>query len=166
DLRAAAQTADALKHQPLARASALEEIALAQAQAGDRAAALKSLAEALRLNDATLADEPSKNQARAQIAVKRAKAGDIEGALPAAAGLRVDPKSGYHDKGYALRHIAAEQAKRRDVSGALQTAQSIKDGRVRVEALTGIAEAQAEGGDREAGQKALADAQRVAEALT
>src|SRR6185369_4807899 len=102
DLKGALATAERLRPDPLSRAGAMEEIALAQARAKDRATALKSLQEALALYNATLASEDNKNGARAEIAVKQAKVGDIEGALRAARELRFDRDSGYHDKAHAL----------------------------------------------------------------
>jgi hypothetical protein len=150
---------------PLARAGALEEIAFAQANNKDRTAAAKSLQEALALYDATLAGEDNKNGARAGIAVRQARIGDIEGALRGAAALKFDRASGYHDKAYALRHIALEQLRAGDAKAALQTIDGIQDLDLRADALLAIAEAQTDAGDVVAANESLQAATRVASTI-
>ncbi|MDB5312427.1 MAG: tolB 1, partial [Gemmataceae bacterium] len=165
DVEASRETADALKHQPLSRAGVLEELALAQARKGDRAAAAASLREALRLNDATLADAKNRNGARAENAVRQARIGDVAGALRAAAALDFDTESGYPDRAYALRHIAVEQAKQGDTPGSLKTLRDIPDDADRARALVGLAEAQAGGNDRAGAEKTFAAARDIAVSL-
>jgi RNA polymerase sigma factor (sigma-70 family) len=160
DLKAALQIADQLKHQPLSRAGALEEIALAQAKAGDRAAAAASLQEALRLDETTLAEEDARSRARARIAIARAQIGDVAGALETAAALRVED-----DKVQALQGIAVEQVKAGDLKSARKTIEGIKDPEQKVHAGMALAEVQADAGNRDAARESLLAAQRVADAL-
>src|SRR5205823_1112795 len=135
DLKAALELADQLKHQPLARAGALEEIALAQAKAGDKTAAAASLQEAQRLNDATLAGEDARSSARARTAIIRAQMGDLAGALESAAGLQVE-----EDKVHALQGIAVQQVKAGDLKSALKTIDGISAAERKAHALLAIAE--------------------------
>jgi hypothetical protein len=154
-----------LRHQPLSRAGVLEELALAQARKGDRAAAAESLREELRLYDATLADANNRNGARAEVAVKQARIGDVAGARKAAAALEFDKESGYADRAYALRHIAVEQAKQGDTPGAIKTLRDIPAAADRARALVGLAEAQAGGNDRAGAEQTLATARDIAASL-
>lgn len=165
DVDAAKKTADALKHQPLSRASVLAELALAQAKAGDRIAAAESLAEALRLNVTTLAEADSRNRARAENAVSLAKIGDIAGARKAAAGLDLNPESGRSDRVYALRLIAVEQVKQGDRPGAVKTLGDIPAVADRARAWLEIAEAQAEAADRAGAAESIQAARTLAESV-
>jgi RNA polymerase sigma factor (sigma-70 family) len=160
DVKAALQLAEQLKHQPLARAGALEEIARAQAKAGDKTGAAASLQEALRLDEATLAGEDARSSARARIAITRAQTGDFAGALETAAGLQVE-----EDKSQALQGIAVQQVKAMDLKSALKTIDGINNEQRKAHALMAVAETQADAGNRDAAQETLRAAQRVGDSL-
>jgi RNA polymerase sigma factor (sigma-70 family) len=163
DVKAALQTADGLRHQPLARASALEEIALAQAKAGDRAAAGASLQEALRLHTATLAQEEDRRAARARVAVLQAQVGDVAAALASAAAL---PKEGDgEDREAALAGIAAEQARAGDLRGALRTLDGVTDPARKVSTLVDMAATEAAAGHEAASRETLQAARALADSL-
>lgn len=135
----ALKIADALKA-PLVRAGALEGIALAQGEWGEHDGAAKSLREALRLYDATLTDAKKREDARAEIAIKQARTGDIEGARQTAAKLEFDKESTHRGRGAVLQAIASEQAKKGDMPGAYKTLDELPNPEARVAALVSVAQ--------------------------
>ena len=141
------------------RASALSDIAAAQAKAGDNAGARVTLAEALQTAD-KIDWASQRADALHDIAAAQAKAGDIAEALQTAE--KIGDASW---RASVLRDIAAAQAKVGDIAEALQTAEKIGDASWRASALRDIAAAQAKAGDKAGASVTLAKARRAAEKI-
>jgi RNA polymerase sigma factor (sigma-70 family) len=164
-LKLAHQKAAAVK-EPELRARALLLVAAAQTRAGERAAALQTLREALR----AAADMPADSHANvhdrwqvlAMIAGAQAEAGDVDAARTTVArvrnpdaaveGIKDGSATGAH--AYAWRLIAAAQARAGKAGEAVRTAGLIGDkaAYLKWDALVDIAEAQARAGDWQAAQ--------------
>jgi tetratricopeptide (TPR) repeat protein len=168
----------------LERSSALEEIAKAQAQAGDieeakktaeevdgvyKSSALSQIAAAqAQAGDieeakktAEEVDGVYKSSALSQIAAAQAQAGDIEGAKKTAEEI-----GGYWGKPSALIEIAAAQAQAGDIEGAKKTAEEITRSDRKSSALTEIAAAQAQAGDNAGSRATFQEAIRSADETT
>lgn len=176
DIKGALHTARTIGRDSF-KAEALKEIAVAQAKAGDRTAATQTFQQALRivaiLRDESLKEEalriypshesnagihmqgyPLKANALKEIAVARAKTGDVKGALQTAVtiqnvGVRAD----------TLYQIAVIQAEAGDTEGALRTAATIQRDPPKSWALRIIAIAQAKAGDIKGALKTAATIQ-------
>jgi len=108
------------------KAFALMNIATARADAGDRAVATSSFAEAVRVAD-SIQEQPrefKKGQTLMFIAKAQAEAGDVAAAIATATSITT---RGTNSKDWALAHIASAQAKAGDVKGAMDTVDLIPD---------------------------------------
>ncbi|MBD1866141.1 AAA family ATPase [Cyanobacteria bacterium FACHB-471] len=167
--------AQALKEIAIAQATTLKEIAIAQVNAGDAAAALTTAqqikdlsfqAETLKeiaiaqvnAGDAAAAlttaqqikDPSSQAETLKEIAIAQANAGDVSAILTAAE--QIEHLS---FKAETLKEVAIAQAKAGDVTAALTTAEKIEDPDDKARALKEIAIAQAKAGDVAAAQTTL-----------
>lgn len=147
DIQGALQTVGNMGN-PYLQASALAEIAVAQAERGDRLAAEATLRKAAQVASATR-DFTSKAPALLGIAQAYAKVGDRASATrifrQARQTVRVSDDERY--KTDALMDLAMVQSGARDFSGAVETAEGIRDIYARAHAWRIIATAQ--GGNRE-----------------
>jgi hypothetical protein len=107
----------------------------------------------------TLADAGQRDAARADVAVKQAMIGDVEGALLATAALDADHRTD------TLARIAVEQAKQDDVPGAVKTLGTIRDVNARARGFLDLARAQSDAKNRAGAEKSLAAATDVAAPL-
>ena len=129
------------------RTWALQDIASAQAKAGDTDGAF---ATARSIDDAD-----DRVRALRNIASAQAEAGDMDGAFATARSI-----DGADDRAWTLRNIGLAQLKAGDIDGAFSTVRNIESVAERDILLNNIASAQAESGDIAA---ALSTAQKINE---
>jgi serine protease Do len=141
------------------RASALRELGVAQAEAGDRQAAGRSLSEALaaaqRIDDAWW-----RTWALEKIAAAQAKAGEFAAALATARQIddASDRASALRELGVAQAESGDRQAAARSLSEALGAALRIDDARWRASALGKLGVAQAKAGAGPAAARSFSEA--------
>jgi len=126
------------------KTGAWRQIAVAQARAGDRAAAGKLLDKVLQTVAAFKNVHLIRVEALIATAEAQAHIGDVPGALKTAVSV-----GNLRGKAEALRNISLVQVKGGDLKGALETADTIADEKIKAQALRGIAAARAEAGDRD-----------------
>ncbi len=154
------------------RATMLAIVALAQAQAGDRAGARVTITQALALAR-TLPDEDGQAMALGFVALAQAQAGDRAGAQDTTSQAlalvqalsQALPEEG---RGEALAFLVflQPQVKAGDTAQALALVQTFSDDWVRALALTFVAQAQAQAGDRAGAQATISQALTHAQALS
>ncbi len=146
------------------RAAGLQLIALAQAELGDRAAALQtaeSIPDLPPVGDAKVVQFPYKAMT---LTMLRARAGDYPAARKAADTIDSNYQGG-HPRAHALGLLARAQAEGKDVKGARETADAIEEGFEKAAAYTEIARAQARVGDQAAIAQTFARALELADAV-
>jgi RNA polymerase sigma factor (sigma-70 family) len=125
------------------RVNLLVQLAVGQAEAGDRAEGLKTLQDALKVAR-EIEEETPKGMALREIAQAHVRVKDVPGALRAA-----DVIQDAWRKNHLLFLIATQQASGGDVAGALRTAEAISDDQ-KDGVLEAAARAQAGAGDLKA----------------
>jgi hypothetical protein len=126
------------------RVKAFNDVAVAQAQAGNRVAAGRTFALALE-TARSIMESGWRSHALRGIAAAQSQAGDVPTALDTARGIE-----NRLQRAWALRDVAIAQAQAGDVFGALETARSMAESVERAKALGHIAVVQAQRGDKEA----------------
>jgi len=155
---------------PYVKAGALRAIAIAPAMLKDRAIALDILKQALE-SAGTIQGENEKADALGGITMALLAAGDVSGALKAAALIEQAgvgtprPNIAVGTRSEVLRAIAIAHAQAGDSPRAFQTVGSIAIPYMRASALAGIAAAQVERGDQVAAGETLRKAMQVASAI-
>ena len=141
------------------RDGSLQQIAVAQAQAGDISGALATARK--------ISDESNRGEAFAGIAPAQAEFGDAKGARESlsiasriASGLERE-----HSRSGVLYTVASAQVEMNNISGALTTKQRIKVAFYRVLLLRVIAEAQTEDGDFQGAARTIARALAFAQGV-
>jgi RNA polymerase sigma factor (sigma-70 family) len=132
--------------------SALTWIAVAQAEAGDVAAALKTAEKVAPVLGA-------QERARTEVARARARTGDVDGALKAAKDLPAE------NQDQVRATVVEAQAAAGKVKEAAETAGTVKDPVWRVFALAAVARAQAKAKDTEAARASLREAVKLTEGI-
>jgi hypothetical protein len=121
---------------PPTKAWTYHDIAVAQANAGDVAGAIKTVSQ-IR-DKSPIREQLKKAWTYRRIAVIQAEAGDFAGAMKTVSQIRINvegvqgwPSSTTKIKASAYRDIAASQAAAGDISGAMKTVSQIRDKTVR-----------------------------------
>ncbi len=154
------------------RAMMLAIVALAQAQAGDRAGARVTITQALALAR-TLPDEDTQAMTLGFVAQAQAQAGDRAGAqettsqaLALVQALSQALPEERRGESLAFLVFLLPQVKAGDTAQALALVQTFSDDWVRALALTFVAQAQAQAGDRTGAQATISQALTHAQALS
>jgi hypothetical protein len=133
------------------RAGVFKQIGAASWKAGDKETAAESYNKALK-DIATIRqenpDQDIREFDRAMIAIDRARADDLDGALQTLSLIKSE-----EDRSYVLPDIASAQARAENCADAVHTASSIQEPDHRDEALTWIASQQAKAGDTQGAEQ-------------
>jgi hypothetical protein len=156
DVRGALKTVAALENEPFQTARALQEIALAEAKAGDKPRAKKTLQAARQLIEIAKAPRPGTGQL-AMLAVRQAEIGDVQGGLQTLAAAKLDEHPGF---GHFHSRFVVQQVLAGDAAGALRSIDGLKDVERQVSALLQVAVAQADKGDRAGARQTIRMAQQ------